>query len=75
MSSRRRERSEVTAKLPEHFEAGMDADRIHPQAATWSGDATYLMDHPDSAEDIPILDVGPFWAGANGTPEPVAKHV
>lgn len=29
----------------------------------------YLMDHPDSTEDIPVLDLGPYLAGTPGATE------
>lgn len=36
---------------------------------------TYLMDHPDSTEDIPILDISPTLSGANGGLEDVAREL
>ena len=37
--------------------------------------AIYLMDHPDSVEDIPIIDLGPYLAGERGAPERVAAEL
>ena len=34
-----------------------------------------LMDHPDSVEEIPILDFGPYLAGEKGGLEAAAKHL
>jgi hypothetical protein len=31
-----------------------------------AADETYLMDHPDSTEEIPILDISPALSGTEG---------
>ena len=36
-------------------------------------DAVHLMDYPDSTEEIPILDMGPYLAGETGGREAVAR--
>ncbi len=38
-------------------------------------DETFLMDHPDSTEEIPILDISPALAGAPGGLEAVAREL
>ncbi len=38
-------------------------------------DPTYLMDHPDSTEEIPILDISPYMSGEAGGLEAVAKRL
>lgn len=46
------------------------------KAATETADEeTYLMDHPDSTEEIPILDIAPALAGADGGMESVAREL
>jgi len=38
-------------------------------------EAVYLMDHPDSNEEIPILDISPYLGGAAGGREAVAARL
>jgi isopenicillin N synthase-like dioxygenase len=38
-------------------------------------EALYLMDHPDSTEEIPTLDMAPYLNGAPGGREAVAAHL
>lgn len=38
-------------------------------------EAVYLMDHPDSSEDIPLLDIGPYLCGEAGGREAVAARL
>ena len=38
-------------------------------------ESLYLMDHPDSAEEIPTLDMAPYLAGEPGGREKVARHL
>ncbi len=38
-------------------------------------ESIYLMDHPDSIEEIPTLDMAPYLAGAPGAREAVAAHL
>jgi isopenicillin N synthase-like dioxygenase len=40
-----------------------------------SVDSTHLMDHPDSTEDIPILDIAPYLAGEAGALDAVAHRL
>ncbi len=47
-------------------------DTIAPQAAL---DETYLMDHPDSTEEIPILDIAPALSGDPAGLEAVAREL
>ena len=37
--------------------------------------AIYLMDHPDSDEEIPTLDMSPYLAGQPGGRKAVAEHL
>lgn len=38
-------------------------------------ESIYLMDHPDSDEEIPTLDLSPYLSGRAGGPETVAAHL
>jgi isopenicillin N synthase-like dioxygenase len=38
-------------------------------------DESYLMDHPDSTEEIPTLDIAPFLAGEPGARERIGKQL
>jgi isopenicillin N synthase-like dioxygenase len=38
-------------------------------------ESLYLMDHPDSAEEIPTLDIGPYLTGVPGGRESVAAEL
>jgi isopenicillin N synthase-like dioxygenase len=38
-------------------------------------DESYLMDHPDSTEDIPTLDIGAYLAGEPGTRERLGREL
>ncbi len=38
-------------------------------------DSVYLMDHPDSKEEIPTLDIAPYLNGDPGGREKVAAHL
>ena len=44
-------------------------------APTDDAEEIRLMDHPDSTEEIPILDLGPYLAGDKGGLEAAAKHL
>jgi isopenicillin N synthase-like dioxygenase len=39
---------------------------VDTRSGAKSGDDTYLMDHPDSNEEIPVLDVAPVLSGEKG---------
>jgi isopenicillin N synthase-like dioxygenase len=38
-------------------------------------DPAYLMDHPDSTEEIPVLDIGAYLSGEQGALEATAKRL
>jgi isopenicillin N synthase-like dioxygenase len=40
-----------------------------------SADETYLMDHPDSTEEIPILDIAPALSGGKDGLASVAREL
>ena len=46
-----------------------------PGSAAETADETYLMDHPDSTEEIPILDISPALNGEPGGLEAVAREL
>lgn len=51
---------------------------IGPDAAMVFDDhaeSAYLMDHPDSVEEIPTLDIAPYLAGEPGALQSVANHL
>ena len=52
---------------------------VQPQATmidpTDDAGAIYLMDHPDSVEEIPIVDIAPCLAGERGAAEHVAAEL
>ncbi|HEX9465598.1 MAG TPA: 2-oxoglutarate and iron-dependent oxygenase domain-containing protein [Alphaproteobacteria bacterium] len=55
----------------------MDDVKVHDVRGELRDDAeaVYLMDHPDSAEEIPTLDLAPYLQGHPGGREAVAAHL
>jgi isopenicillin N synthase-like dioxygenase len=54
--------------------ASLDSVDVRAPAAD-ERDPTYLMDHPDSTEEIPVLDISPYLTGQPGGSEAVAKRL
>lgn len=46
-----------------------------PASSAAARDEVYLMDHPDSTEEIPIFDISPALGGAPGGMEAVASQL
>jgi isopenicillin N synthase-like dioxygenase len=52
----------------------LDVKSVNEQPAD-SEEAIRLMDYPDSTEEIPVLDMGPYLAGERGGLESVARRL